>query len=259
MQTSIPLPMRLWRVWGVRRTFTHRILKESPIKIVGRMAGKLYVISTPIGNLKDVTLRAIEVLKSVDAILCEDTRHAKKFLQHYGIDKPLISYFEGNENRRAPQIIQMLKEGQDIALISDAGTPTISDPGYRVVRMAREEGIQVIPVPGPSAIIAALSVSGLPTDRFIFEGFLPKKEGRRRKRLEELADFEGSIVLYESPHRIERTLKEILEIMGDRRVFIGREMTKMHEEYLFGWLSEIMDRVKPKGEFVIVVSKEKRI
>ncbi len=223
------------------------------------MAGRLYVVSTPIGNLEDVTIRAIEVLKRVDAIACEDTRHAKKFLQRYGIDKPLISYFEGNESRRASQLIEMLKEGKDIALISDAGTPTISDPGYRVVRMAREEGIEVIPVPGPSAIIAALSVSGLPTDRFIFEGFLPKKEGRRRKRLEELSGFEGTIVLYESPHRIERTLREILEIMGDRRVFIGREMTKVHEEYIFGWLSDVVGRVKPRGEFVIVISKEKRI
>ncbi len=223
------------------------------------MAGKLYVVSTPIGNLGDITLRALEVLKGVDAIACEDTRHAKKFLQHYGIDRPLISYFEGNEKTRAPQIIQMLKEGKSVALISDAGTPTISDPGYRLVRMAREEGIEVLPVPGPSAIIAALSVSGLPTDRFIFEGFLPRKEGKRRRRLEELAEFEGSIILYESPHRIERTLKEILEVMGDRRVFIGREMTKMHEEYIFGWLSEVMERVKPRGEIVIVVSKEKRI
>ncbi len=223
------------------------------------MAGKLYVVSTPIGNLGDITLRALEVLKEVDAIVCEDTRHAKKFLQHYGIDRPLISYFEGNEKTRAPQIIQMLKEGKSVALISDAGTPTISDPGYRLVRMAREEGIEVLPVPGPSAIIAALSVSGLPTDRFIFEGFLPRKEGKRRRRLEELAEFEGSIILYESPHRIERTLKEILEVMGDRRVFIGREMTKMHEEYIFGWLSEVMERVKPRGEIVIVVSKEKRI
>lgn len=223
------------------------------------MAGKLYVVSTPIGNLGDITLRALEVLKGVDAIVCEDTRHAKKFLQHYGIDRPLISYFEGNEKTRAPQIIQMLKEGKSVALISDAGTPTISDPGYRLVRMAREEGIEVLPVPGPSAIIAALSVSGLPTDRFIFEGFLPRKEGKRRRRLQELAEFEGSIILYESPHRIERTLKEILEVMGDRRVFIGREMTKMHEEYIFGWLSEVMERVKPRGEIVIVVSKEKRI
>jgi len=217
------------------------------------------VVSTPIGNLKDVTLRAIEVLRSVDAIVCEDTRHAKKFLQHYGIDKPLISYFEGNEIRRAPHIIQMLREGKNLALISDAGTPTISDPGYRVIRMAREEGLEVIPIPGPSAITTALSASGLPTDRFIFEGFLPRKEGRRRRRLEELAGFEGSIVLYESPHRIEKTLKEMLEIMGDRRVFIGREMTKVHEEYIFGWLSEVIQGIKPKGEFVIVVSKEKRI
>ena len=216
------------------------------------------MVSTPIGNLKDITIRAIEVLKSVDLILCEDTRHAKKFLSHYSIDKPLLSYFEGNEKKRAEEVLKLLKEGKEIALISDAGTPAISDPGYRLIRAAREENIEVIPVPGPSAAIAALSVSGLPTDRFLFEGFLPKKEGRRKRRLEELAQFEGSIIIYESPYRIKRTLREILEIMGDRRVFIAREMTKIHEEYLFGWLSEVMDRVKEKGEFVIVVSKEKR-
>jgi len=216
------------------------------------------VVATPIGNLKDITIRAIETLKQVDLILCEDTRHAKKFLNHYRIDKPLMSYFEGNESKRTPEVIKILKEGKDVALISDAGTPTISDPGYRLIRAAREEGIDVIPVPGPSAVIAALSVSGLPTDRFLFEGFLPRKQGKRRKRLQELSEFDGSIVIYESPLRIKRTLNEILEIMGDRRVFIGREITKMHEEYLFGWLSEIIDRVKEKGEFVIVISKESR-
>jgi 16S rRNA (cytidine1402-2'-O)-methyltransferase len=220
------------------------------------MSGKLFVVATPIGNLEDITLRAIRTLKECDFILCEDTRRAKILLKHYGIEKPLISYFEGNEEKRIPEVIDLLKEGKNIALISDAGTPLISDPGYRLVKRCREEGIDVLPVPGPSAVIAALSVSGLETDRFMFLGFPPQKKGKRRKLLENVKDFEGSIVFYVSPYDIREFLEEVLEVLGDRRVCICREMTKFFEEYLYGKLSEVKDKVKEKGEFVVVVGKE---
>jgi conserved hypothetical protein TIGR00096 len=219
------------------------------------MSGKLFVVATPIGNLEDITLRAIRTLKECDFILCEDTRRAKILLNHYGIEKPLISYFEGNEEKRIPEVIDLLREGKNIALISDAGTPLISDPGYRLVKRCREEGIDVLPVPGPSAVIAALSVSGLETDRFMFLGFPPQKIGKRRKLLEEIKDFEGSLVFYLSPYDIKEFLEEVLEILGDRRVCICREMTKFFEEYLCGKLSEVKDKVKEKGEFVVVVGK----
>jgi 16S rRNA (cytidine1402-2'-O)-methyltransferase len=220
------------------------------------MSGKLFVVATPIGNLEDITLRAIRTLKECDFILCEDTRRAKILLKHYGIEKPLISYFEGNEEKRIPEVIDLLREGKNIALISDAGTPLISDPGYRLVKRCREEGIDVLPVPGPSAVIAALSVSGLETDRFMFLGFPPQKIGKRRKLLEEIKDFEGSLVFYLSPYDIKEFLEEVLEILGDRRVCICREMTKFFEEYLYGKLSEVKDKVKEKGEFVVIVGKQ---
>ncbi len=221
--------------------------------------GKLFVVAVPIGNLEDITFRAVRILKEVDAILCEDTRRARILLGRYGITgKKLISYYEGNERRRSLEALDMLTQGLNLALITDAGTPTISDPGYRVVRLCRENGIEVIPVPGPSALISALSVSGIETDRFVFLGFPPKKLTRLKKLLEEFRNFEGSIVIYESVHRIERTLEIILDVLGDRRVFVAREMTKLHEEYIFGWLSEVKDRISAKGEFVIVISKECR-
>jgi len=220
------------------------------------MSGKLFVVATPIGNLEDITLRAIRTLKECDFILCEDTRRAKILLKHYGIEKSLISYFEGNEEKRIPEVIDLLKEGKNIALISDAGTPLISDPGYRLVKRCREEGIDVLPVPGPSAVIAALSVSGLETDRFMFLGFPPQKKGKRRNLLENVKDFEGSIVFYVSPYDIKEFLEEVLEVLGDRRVCICREMTKFFEEYLYGKLSEVKDKVKEKGEFVVVVGKQ---
>jgi 16S rRNA (cytidine1402-2'-O)-methyltransferase len=220
------------------------------------MSGKLFVVATPVGNLEDITLRAIRTLKECDFILCEDTRRAKILLKHYGIEKPLISYFEGNEEKRIPKVIDLLKEGKNIALISDAGTPLISDPGYRLVKRCREEGIDVLPVPGPSAVIAALSVSGLETDRFMFLGFPPQKKGKRRKFLENVKDFEGSLVFYVSPYDIREFLEEVLEVLGDRKVCICREMTKLFEEYLYGKLSEVKDKVKEKGEFVVVVGKD---
>ncbi len=218
--------------------------------------GKLFIVATPIGNLEDITLRAIRTLKECDVILCEDTRRAKILLKHYGIEKPLVSYFEGNEEKRIPEVLEMLREGKNIALISDAGTPLISDPGYKLVRRCREEGFDVIPIPGPSAVISALSVSGLETDRFAFIGFPPKKKGKRLKLLESLKDFEGSLVFYVSPYKVKEFLKELLEVFGDRHICICREMTKMFEEYVYGKISEVMEKVKEKGEFVIVVGKE---
>ncbi len=219
------------------------------------MSGKLFVVATPIGNLEDITFRAIRTLRECNIILCEDTRRAKILLKHYGIEKPLISYFEGNEERRIPEIIKLLKEGKDIALISDAGTPLISDPGYRLVKRCREEGIEVLPVPGPSAAIAALSVSGLETDKFVFLGFPPKRKGKRIKLLQEVKDFEGSLIFYVSPYDINDFLEEALEVLGDRKICVCREMTKMFEEYIYGNLSEVKDKVKPKGEIVVVIGK----
>ncbi len=219
------------------------------------MSGKLFVVATPIGNLEDITFRAIRTLRECNIILCEDTRRAKILLKHYGIEKPLISYFEGNEERRIPEIIKLLKEGKDIALISDAGTPLISDPGYRLVKRCREEGIEVLPVPGPSAAIAALSVSGLETDKFVFLGFPPKRKGKRIKLLQEVKDFEGSLIFYVSPYDINDFLEEALEVLGDRKICVCREMTKMFEEYIYGNLSKVKDKVKPKGEIVVVIGK----
>lgn len=218
------------------------------------MAGKLYVVATPIGNLKDITLRALEILKEADLILCEDTRRTRLLLTHYGISNELLSYNEHNERERIPKTIELLEEGRKVALVSDAGTPGISDPGYRLVREARIRGFDIISVPGPSAVIAALSISGLPTDRFVFEGFLPRKKKKRLKRLEFLKNEDRTIIIYESVHRIERILREILEIMGDREVALCRELTKLHEEVRFGQLSDIQTQeIKKKGEFVIVL------
>ena len=218
------------------------------------MAGKLFVVATPIGNIKDITLRALETLKEVDLILCEDTRRTRPLLSHYGISNELLSYNEHNERERIPYVVEMLEQGHDVALVSDAGTPGISDPGYRLVREARLRDFEVVSIPGPSAIIAALSISGLPTDRFVFEGFLPRKKSRRLKRLEFLKKEDRTIIIYESVHRIERTLHEILEIMGDREVALCRELTKVHEEVKFGMLSEIIKKgFTKKGEFVIVL------
>ncbi len=219
------------------------------------MTGRLYVVATPIGNLKDITFRAIEVLKGSDLILCEDTRHARKLLSHYGIDAPTLSFYEGNEARRTEEILSLLEEGKVVSLISDAGTPLISDPGYRLVRACRERGIPVLPVPGPSAVVSALSVSGLGTDRFAFFGFPPKRPGRRRKWLEEAARFNGTVVFYVSPHRVKGFLEEVLEVFGDREACLCREMTKVHEEYLFGTLSQIAKEVKERGEMVLIVGR----
>lgn len=218
--------------------------------------GILYVVATPLGNLEDITLRALRILRDeVSLIAAEDTRHSRKLLSHYQISTPLISYFEANEAIRIPLLLEKLQQGVSIALVSDAGTPGISDPGYRLVKAAREQHIAVIPIPGPTALIAALSVSGLPTDRFVFEGFLPARGGKRKRRLEALREEERTIILYESPYRI-LSLLETLQSWGDRRVVIAREMTKVFEEFLSGSIPEVLATLqqrKIQGEFTIVV------
>lgn len=214
------------------------------------------MVATPIGNLKDITLRALEILNEVSIILCEDTRRTKNLLNYYNIKgKKFISYFEGNETKRIKQVLELLNKGIDLALVSDAGTPLISDPGYKLVKACRDEGIEVIPIPGPSALISALSVSGIETDKFIFLGFLPRIKGKRVRELEKYKDFEGSIVIFVSVHKINDILNEIYEIFGNRKVFVAREMTKIHEEYIYGNISDILDKIKQKGEFVVIISK----
>ncbi len=220
------------------------------------MSGKLYVVATPIGNLKDITLRAIETLQTVDLIACEDTRHTAKLASHYNIAKPLTSYFEHNELKKTKYIIGLLKEGKSIALVSDAGTPGISDPGFRLIKEAIENNIETVVVPGASAIISALSVSGLPTDRFIFEGFLSSKQAARKKRLQALKNEDRTIVFYESPHRIVKTLCDMLDVFGDITAVCARELTKKFEEVKRGKLAEMVSHFKKtgsRGEFVILV------
>ena len=221
------------------------------------MTGSLYVVAVPIGNLGDITQRALETLRAVDVILCEDTRNTRKLLSHFDIQKPLRSYHEHNERQRASEVLKWLQQGQHVALVSDAGVPCISDPGYRLVRLARTHGIPVIPIPGVSAVTAALSVAGLPTDRFVFEGFLPKKPGKLRTRLEELKQEDRTLVLFESVHRIQKTLQAIQEIFGDIEIFVAREMTKLHESYYFGRISDLLSQITWKGEFVLVIPGRK--
>jgi 16S rRNA (cytidine1402-2'-O)-methyltransferase len=196
--------------------------------------GVLYLVSTPIGNLEDITLRALRVLKEVELVAAEDTRHTGILLKHYNLQKRLISYHDFNKKRKAPLLIRHLQEGKSVAVTSDAGTPGISDPGYFLVRLAVREDIKVVPVPGASAFLSALVVSGLPTDRFAFEGFLPAKSGKRKKRLRELQKEERTLIFYESPHRFARMLDDVSEILGERRMVVARELTKKFEEILRG-------------------------
>lgn len=220
--------------------------------------GGLYVIATPIGNKDDITLRALKVLKQVDFIAAEDTRHTGRFLTHHGITTRLVSYHEHNERTKTPALIQRLADGGTIALVSDAGTPAVSDPGYRLVSAAVAHGIRVVPVPGVSAAITALSASGLPTDSFIFVGFPAKKKGKRKKQLQQLADSTRTLIFYESPKRITGFLSEIIREMGDRPAVLCREMTKLHEEFLRGSVSEIREtlagRPAVKGECTLLIA-----
>jgi 16S rRNA (cytidine1402-2'-O)-methyltransferase len=216
--------------------------------------GIFYIVSTPIGNLKDITVRAIEVLKSVDLIAAEDTRHTKILTSHYGITTPLTSYFEHNRIAKGDHLIGLLKEGKNIALVSDAGTPGISDPGAHIIKLALENQIRVEQVPGPAALIAALVISGMPTDSFIFEGFLPAKPGARKNRLKEFLNEKRTIIFYESPHRMLKTLNDIYEVFGDIKIACSRELTKKFEETLRQKVSELIARFtknKPLGEFII--------
>jgi 16S rRNA (cytidine1402-2'-O)-methyltransferase len=221
-------------------------------------ARTLYVVATPIGNLEDITLRALRILDSVDAIAAEDTRHTRQLLTHHGISKPLISYHDHNKVRQAPRLLQMLQAEQRVALVTDAGTPGISDPAYYLIQRLLPEDIRIVPIPGPTAVIAALSVAGLPTDRFVFEGFLPVKSGRRQRRLESLRDEPRTIVVYESPHRLVRLLQEIATHFGaDRRVVIARELTKRFEEILRGTASSLhadLQHRSIKGECTVLIA-----
>ncbi len=219
--------------------------------------GILYVVSTPIGNLEDITLRALNILKEVDIIAAEDTRKTTILLKHYNIKKPLTSYYEHNETFKTAVLIQKIKTGKNIALVSEAGTPSISDPGYRLVREAIRETIPIIAVPGVCAGIAALSISGLPVHRFAFEGFLPVKSGKRRNFLKKISNEERTLIFYESPRRIVATIHDILDIMGDRPAMLAREITKMHEELIYGLLSTILGSLEKrnvKGEITLIVA-----
>src|SRR5690349_9513878 len=221
--------------------------------------GTLYVVATPIGNLEDITYRAVRVLKEADLIACEDTRHTAKLLHHYGIDKPTVSYHEHNEAARAEELVAKLEQGMNVAQVSDAGMPGISDPGYRVIRLAIERGVRVVPVPGASALVAALSAGGLPTDSFQFMGFLPAKSGQRRTVLESLQNAQHTVVVYEAPHRIAETMKDIVEILGaERPVVLARELTKLHEEFIRGTAAELLARTQAhdlKGEITLLIGK----
>ena len=220
------------------------------------MPGTLYIVATPIGNLEDITLRAVETLKSVDLIAAEDTRHTKILLDRYQIKAPTTSYFEYNKIQKTEYLLKVLKEGNSVALVSDAGTPGISDPGYRIIRMCIDNSIPVIPIPGPSGLVTALTISGKPTDKFTFEGFLSNKGAKRKNQLKKLKEEGRTAVLYESPHRILKLLADILEVYGDIDICLARELTKKFEEVRREKVSETIAHFTahpPKGEFIVIV------
>ena len=216
--------------------------------------GTLYVVATPIGNLGDLSHRAAALLAKVDLIACEDTRWSVKLLNHYGIRRPMEAYHEFNEAEKAENLAARIDAGSDVALVSDVGTPTVSDPGYRLIRLCRLQKIPIVPVPGPSASVTALSVSGLPTNAFFFGGFLPARKSHRCRKLASLKSLPITLIFYETPRRIRSALEDMLEVFGNREIFVGRELTKVHEEHLFGRITEILPRIVEKGEFVIVVN-----
>jgi 16S rRNA (cytidine1402-2'-O)-methyltransferase len=225
------------------------------------MPGTLYLVATPIGNLQDMTYRAVEVLKSVDLIGCEDTRHTRKLLNAYDISAKLVSYHDHNEAERAEELSKLLVAGKSVAVVSDAGTPGINDPGFRLVQKCVELGVPVVPVPGAVAFVNAAIASGVPTDSLLFGGFLPSKTGERKKRLRELEDIPATLVFYETPHRIAAALRDALDVLGDRDAAIARELTKLHEQFLRGTLSKIMSEVEaepPRGEFVLVIARSRK-
>jgi 16S rRNA (cytidine1402-2'-O)-methyltransferase len=223
----------------------------------------LYIVGTPIGNLEDISLRALRILKEVDVIACEDTRQTQKLLAHYAIPTCTISYHEHNEVARSAELVGQMQKGISVALVTDAGMPGISDPGYRLVSRAIENGLPVVPVPGPSAFLAALVGSGFPTDSFAFRGFLPAKQGERRTVLQQLVDSMATVIFYEAPHRIVETLQDVIEILGGtRQIVIARELTKMHEEFLRGYPTEVLEALKRraavKGEITLLISKAEK-
>jgi 16S rRNA (cytidine1402-2'-O)-methyltransferase len=237
--------------------------EEAPAAETGgeavKTAGCLYLVGTPIGNLEDITLRGLRILQEVDQIACEDTRHTSKLLDHYQIERPLISYHEHNEMTRAPELVVALEQGAKIALVSDAGMPLVSDPGHRLVAMCLRHHIPVVPIPGPSALLAALSASGLPNEEFLFVGFLPSRSGERRRALERLRIEDRTIIFYEAPHRVAECVADAREILGDRPACLAREVTKMHEEFRRGKLSELMASLEERparGEITLLVGPE---
>lgn len=227
---------------------------------MSNQVGCLYVVATPIGNLSDITARALEVLKSVDLVAAEDTRHSRKLMQHFGIDKPMVALHDHNEDAFSIKLVERLGAGEQIALISDAGTPLISDPGFPLVRACRENDVEVIPIPGASALVTALSVAGLPTDRFRFEGFLPRKQQARREYLEGLVQETATLVFYESSHRVLDCLDDMAQVFGKNRyIVLARELTKLHETVLYGEVVQLQEVLRAddnqrKGEFVLMVA-----
>ncbi len=222
------------------------------------MTGTLYLVATPIGNLQDITLRALGILRSVDLIACEDTRHTRNLLNHFRISNRTISYHEHNEHERAEELVDRLIQGESIAIVSDAGTPGICDPGFRIVQRAIEAGANIVPIPGAAAFVNAAIVSGLATDSIFFGGFLPSKKGERRKRLEELHDIPATLIFYEAPHRLTKSLTDCYEVLGDRKAAVARELTKLHEEIVRGSLlelSEVYSKTKVRGEIVLVIDR----
>lgn len=227
------------------------------------MAGTLYVVGTPIGNLSDMSPRAIEILRAADAILCEDTRHTRKLLTHFGIDKPAESYHEHNEDEKAPRLVERLEQGESFALVSDAGLPVVSDPGYRVIQLARERGIRVEPIPGPFAAVLALVSSGIAPLPFTFLGFAPHRQGERRDFYRQAAELGHTIVVYESPERVVGSLEDVLSIFGDAQICVARELTKMHEEIISGpatsVVSQLVTRDVIRGEITLVIGAPPRV
>lgn len=223
------------------------------------MTGTLYIVATPIGNLEDITQRALRVLGEVELVACEDTRRTGLLLKHYGIKTKLVSYHEHNEQARASQLWEVLARGASVAVVSDAGTPGISDPGFRLARLASEGGARVVPIPGPAAFVAALVASGLPTDEFFFGGFLPARSTQRRARLEEVRSLSSTLIFYEAPHRIASALRDAREILGEREAVVARELTKLHEEIVRAPLSELAERFVPegaaRGEMVLLIDR----
>jgi 16S rRNA (cytidine1402-2'-O)-methyltransferase len=228
----------------------------NPVSAANSAGGCLYLVGTPIGNLEDITLRALRILKEVDQIACEDTRHTQKLLTHYEIRKPLVSYHEHNELTRAPELVMALEQGAKIALVSDAGTPLVSDPGHRLVTLCLRHHIPVVPIPGPSALLASLSASGLGSEEFLFVGFLPARSGERRRALERLRIEDRTVILYEAPHRIAECVADAREILGDRPACLAREVTKLHEEFRRGKLSQIaasLEERPARGEITLLI------